>query len=201
MPATPLLYTQASGEALPRKRFTRTEVDRLLNTGIFAGQRYELIDGDLVDKMGQNPPHAYAIQLALRWLVGFIDSGRIRVQLPMEAGGEDRERSVPEPDLAVVTGPETPFQHRHPRGDELLLAIEVADTSAAVDLSRKAVLYANAGVPEYWVLDLPRRALVVHTQPDGSQYRRIQIYAEDDLVSFGSRPEKVQVSALLPEPA
>lgn len=199
MPATPLLHAQVPSEALPRKRFTRTEVERLLATGIFDGRRYELIDGDLVDKMGQNPPHAYAIQLALRWLASFLEAGRIRVQLPMEASGEDREHSVPEPDLAVIAGQETDYQHRHPRGDELLLAVEVADSSAAFDLSRKAELYANSGVPEYWVLDLPRRQMVVHSQPQGSQYRRIQMYAEDDAVTFPALSKKIRVTALLPE--
>ena len=197
--ATSLFHTQVSSEALPRKRFTRTEVDRLLETGIFEGRRYELIDGDLIDKMGQNPPHAYAIRLVLDWLASFLGTSQIQVQLPMEAGGEDRETSVPEPDLAVIAGHQSDYQRRHPRGDELLLAIEVADSSVAFDLSRKAALYANSGIPEYWVLDLPGRMLVVHSQPDGSQYRRIQMYAEDDLVSFGSHPERVRVAALLPE--
>lgn len=197
--ATSLFHTPVSSEALPRKRFTRTEVDALLETGIFDGRRYELIDGDLVDKMGQKPPHAYAIQMALRWLASFLDAGQIRVQLPMEAGGQDRETSVPEPDLAVLAAIKPDFQHRHPRGDELLLVIEVADSSAAFDLSRKAALYANSGVPEYWVLDLPRRMLVVHTQPDGSLYRHIQMYSGDDLVSFGSHARKISVAELLPE--
>jgi Uma2 family endonuclease len=199
MPATPLLHAQVPSEALPRKRFTRTEVERLIETGIFDGRRYELIDGDLVDKMGQKPPHAYTIQLVLDWLASFLGTGQIRVQLPIEAAGEDREHSVPEPDLAVIAGPKTDYQYRHPRGDGLLLAVEVADSSVAFDLSRKAELYANSGVPEYWVLDLPRRQLVAHSQPQGSQYRRIQMYAEEDLVSFPARAEQIRVAALLPE--
>src|SRR5579862_2503414 len=101
MPATPLLPSEVSSEA-PRKRFTRAEVECLIDTGFFVGQRYELIDGDLIDKMGQKPPHAFTIGRVLHCLANFVDTGRIQIQLPIETAGEDRERSVPEPDLAVL---------------------------------------------------------------------------------------------------
>jgi Uma2 family endonuclease len=185
-------------EALPRKRFTRDEVERLRESGFFEGHRYELLDGDLIDKMGQNPPHAYAIRLALVWLASIFKASRILVQLPIEASVADRKRSLPEPDLAVLAqaGPE--LSKRHPHGDELLLAIEVADSTAAFDLSRKAVLYAAAGVPEYWVLDLSRRILVVHRQPSPAGYRLIQLFTETDTVSLENRTEMVRVGELLP---
>jgi Uma2 family endonuclease len=193
MSATPLLPSFET-----RKRFTREEVDRLTETGFFEGFRYELIDGDLIDKMGQNPPHAHSIQLALRWLASIFGTDRIRVQLPMEASPADRERSLPEPDLAVVAEDKPEFAKRHPGGDELLLAIEVAYTSVTFDLSRKAVLYAAAGVPEYWVLDLTRRILVVHRQPSPAGYRLSQWFTESDMVSLEDRAETVRVSELMP---
>ena len=199
MPAEALFTPPMLSEAQPRKRFTCQEVERLLNTGVFDGQRFELIDGDLVDKMGQKPPHAIGIQLVHDWLITFLRL--VRVQLPMEAAGKDRERSVPEPDLAVLLEMKAEHLHRHPRGNELLLTVEVADSSAAFDLSRKAVLYAAAGVPEYWVLDLNRRMLVVHRQPDGSQYRLIQMFSEDQVVSLEGRSETVKVGELLPPSA
>lgn len=198
MPATPLLPPEVSSEALPRKRFTRAEVECLLDTGFFVGQRYELIDGDLIDKMGQRPPHASTIGLVQHWLLSFLEDDRVRVQLPIETAGADRERSVPEPDLAVLRELKPEYQQRHPRGDELLLAVEVADTSAAFDLSRKAILYARAGVPEYWVVDLVRRMLVVHRQPDGTQYRHIRMHSEDERVSMEGRGESVLVKDILP---
>jgi Uma2 family endonuclease len=198
MSLAPLLDLKLFDEGPPRKRFTRQEVERLTETGLFDGQRYELIDGDLIDKMGQNPAHAFAISLVLDWLASFLGISRIRVQLPIEAAGEDRERSAPEPDLAVLVERKAEHQERQPRGDELVLVVEVADTSRSFDLSRKAILYASSGIPEYWVLDLVRRLLVVHRQPDGTQYRIIHIYSEDDFVSMEGRDEKVQVGNLLP---
>jgi len=183
---------------LPRKQFTREEVGRLLEAGFFAGERYELIDGDLIDKMGQNPPHAFVIGLVLKWLASFIEIGRIRVQLSMEASTEDRERSLPEPDFAVLVEDKLEYQRRHPRGDELVLVVEVSDTTVAFDLSRKAVLYARAGVPEYWVLDLVRRVLVAHRQSDGNQYKVSQMYSEHETISMEGRSEAVKVQDLLP---
>jgi Uma2 family endonuclease len=198
MSAAPLLPYNNAIEALPRKRFTRDEVDRLTELGFFDGCRYELIDGELIDKMGQNPPHASAIRLVLAWLTRVFPGDRILVQLPMEASPADRKRSLPEPDLAVLAENKPEFGKRHPRGDELLLAIEVADTSAAFDLSRKAVLYAAAGVPEYWVLDLSRRILVVQRQPSADGYRLSEWFTENDTVSLVNRTEAVRVGELMP---
>jgi len=168
-------------------------------SGLFDGQRYELIDGDLIDKMGQKPRHSSAIQLLLDWLATFLRGGLIRVQLPIEAAGEDREWSEPEPDIAILVELIAEHDERHPRGDELLLAVEVADSSVSFDLTRKAILYARSGVREYWVLDLIRRMLVVHRQPDGTQYRHIHMYSEDEIVSIEGQEEKVLVRNLLPK--
>src|SRR5882724_11601926 len=197
MSAANLLPFPGPLEALPRKRFTREEVDIMTRAGIFEGQRWELIDGELIDKMGQNPPHAFAIRLIHAWLVGFLGGAWVQMQLPIEASRGDRERSLPEPDIAVAE-PKGEFKKRHPRGDEVLLVVEVSYTSVAFDLSRKAVLYAGAGVREYWVLDLVRRMLVVHRQPDGSTYRLIQLFSEDDTVSMEGRRETIRVSEILP---
>jgi Uma2 family endonuclease len=185
-------------EALPRKRFTREEFDRLIESGFFEGQRYELIDGELIDKMGQNPPHALSIRLALAWLGSVFKLSLIQVQIPIEASPADRGCSLPEPDLSVLAEDKPEFARRFPRGDELLLAIEIADSSAGFDLSRKAVLYAAAGVPEYWVLDLQRRRLVVHREPSEADYRLTRLFSESDTVTLENRTETVRVSDLLP---
>jgi len=188
-----------AAEGLPRKRFTRRDVECLADLGLLDGQRYELIDGDLLDKMGQKPPHATGIQLLLATLVRFLDAVLIRIQLPIEAAGADQEYSLPEPDVAVLAEFKPDFHKRHPRGDELRLVVEVSDTTAAFDLSRKAALYAAALVPEYWVLDLVRRILVVHRHPDGSTYRLMQLFSEADTVSLENSSDLIRVSEILPD--
>src|SRR4051794_36394872 len=86
---------------LRRKRFTRMEVNRMLKSGIFDGQRFELIDGELIDKMGQGPRHANAIHLMMVFLAKAFGIERLRVQVPIETGPRDRKWSQPEPDLVV----------------------------------------------------------------------------------------------------
>src|SRR5438445_220248 len=102
MSAALVLPLETGHESLPRKRFTREDLDRLMEAGVFEGQRYELIGGDLIDKMGQNPPHAKAIRVLAAIFVRIFDALLIRVQQPMEAARSDRERSLPEPDVAIM---------------------------------------------------------------------------------------------------
>src|SRR6266436_6727361 len=116
MSAASLPPFPTTAEALPRKRFTRDEVERYVEAGFFDGQRFEIIDGDLLDKMGQKPPHAMGIRLIQAWLtkmgqnppnamgIGLtrvclqriLGGDRVQSQLPIETAGADRERSLPE---------------------------------------------------------------------------------------------------------
>ena len=185
--------------APPRKRFTVQEVQQMLDAGLFAGQRFELIDGDLIDKMGQKPPHAHAIRLVFAWLVKILEPGRIQMQLPIQAGGPDRKWSLPEPDLAVLPEQQDDYRHRHPRGDEVLLVVEVSDTTVRYDQTGKRDLYARAGVREYWVLDLGGRQLTINRTPLNGKYSQIQTFAEQDEVCPELHPSgTVKVASLLP---
>jgi Uma2 family endonuclease len=181
-----------------RKRFTRDEAHRMAELGLVSG-RYELVDGDLIDKMGQNPPHAYTFSRLQTWLLTVFEANQVRLQLPIEVAPQDQRRSEPEPDIAVVAEDRPQYEARHPRGDELLIVIEIADSSAAFDLTVKAGLYARAGVPEYWVLDLNRRTLFLHRQIEQSTYRDIKALSDKECASLACRPDqKILVSKLLP---
>jgi Uma2 family endonuclease len=182
-----------------RKRFTRSEVARLSDAGVFEGQRYELTEGDLIDKMGQNPPHAGTFLLVRNWLFAIFGLLAVRCQSPIEVASEDRERNEPEPDFTVLADPTMDPFARHPRGDELLLLIEISDTTARFDRTVKSALYARASVREYWVVDLRTRALYVHRHASGDVYRQVTRLAEDETVAPHSRPDAVvKVSELLP---
>jgi Uma2 family endonuclease len=186
-----------SSEAPPcRKRFTRDEVERMLDLGLFEDQRCELIDGDLIDKMGQNPPHAAAIQLVSDRFKNLFGDGRVRVQAPIEVAAADKRSNWPEPDVAVLVQPSPEYKRRHPRGDELLVAVEVADTTVRYDSVKKRDLYARAGVPEYWVVAVASRALVVHRTLVQGQYQQVLLFSETDQVNLG--PHSIPVGSLLP---
>jgi Uma2 family endonuclease len=194
-----ILPVSPAADSLRRKRFRRSEFDRMQELGLFDGQRCELIDGELIDKMGQNPPHAYAIQRLFSWLIGLFGPDRLRIQSPVEVRSGDSDWSLPEPDVAVLAETSGEYGKRHPRGDELLLVVEVADWSLRQDLTTKRDLYARASVAEYWVLDLQSSRLIVHRNPEQGEYRETAILNEGDRVSFANHPEQtVAVRDLLP---
>lgn len=136
----------------------REEYDRLVESGAFAGEHVQRVEGGVIEESPQGPEHADAVERLTTFFVTCLsDVAAVRVQLPFAAG----EASEPEPDPAVV-----PLER--PRGEHpasALLVVEVAAESLALDLGAKARVYARAGVPDYWVIDLGRRTLTVHRRP------------------------------------
>jgi Uma2 family endonuclease len=140
-------------------RWTRDEYYRLAETGVLRDRRVQLIEGEIIEMAPQRNEHAVAIELshdALR--TAFPTGYRIRIQSPLALSAT----SEPEPDLAVVQG--QPRQSTgHPQ--TAVLVLEVADTTLRLDRIRKAPLYAEAGVMDYWILNLVDRCLEVRRKP------------------------------------
>jgi Uma2 family endonuclease len=185
-----------SAAALPRKRFTRDEVDQMTALGLFADQRLELIEGDLINKMGQHPPHTAGLQYLLELLAEIFGLRRVRSQLPMEVALEDRRYNFPEPDLAVIAEMTFPIGERHPAGGDTLVVVEVADSTLRGDLTIKRDLYARAGVPEYWVLNVKDRKLVVHREPRDGKNTTIETLGSSESVSIAGH--SLRVADMLP---
>jgi Uma2 family endonuclease len=183
-------------DALVRKRFTRDEYQQMLDSGIFAGQRLELIDGELIDKMGQNPPHAATLRQVLLLLAEIFGLNLVLGQSPVEVATRDSKSNFPEPDLSVLREWKQDFFVRHPRGDELLLAVEIADSTLASDTTTKLGLYARAGVPEYWVVDLNGRCVIVHRALVSGVYTKVLTLSEAESVELNGH--SVAVARLLP---
>jgi Uma2 family endonuclease len=152
----------------------RAEYDVLVEQGAFEpDERIQLLDGELVVMSPQNAPHAGIVEaLNERLMPALAGTARVRVQLPFAAGDE----SEPEPDLAVVPIDEP--RGRHP--ERALLVIEVAETTLRLDLVRKARIYAAAGVPEYWVIDVAGDIVHVHTDPTADGYATVIRHGEDE---------------------
>jgi Uma2 family endonuclease len=196
MPAA--VQSSAAESDVRRIRFSRNDVERMLDAGLLNDRRFELIEGELIDKMGQNPPHIYVLRVIQAWLASLFGE-RLQVQSALEAAHSDREFSLPEPDLCVLAESKPEYRQRLVRGDETLLVVEVADTSLRQDTTVKRDLYARAGVPEYWVVSIPNRELIVYRNLNSGRYREVLKLSEDAAVSMVSRPEiSVQVALLLP---
>ncbi len=186
----------------PRRRlFTRLEYERAAEIGLFGPEeRLELIEGEIVQKVTIKPPHSASTDLALEFARAALPAAYVRCQQPLAIN----DMSEPEPDVAVVSGTVRDYVQAHPT--TAILVIEVADTTLAQDRTTKAGLYAKAGIPEYWIVNLVDRLLEVHRdpaamseQPLGYSYRSITRHTETEAVAPLAAPHApVRVSDLLP---
>jgi Uma2 family endonuclease len=144
------------------RRWTRAEYDRLIELGAFQpGERLELIDGFLVVREPQGARHSTGIRRALAALRRALGPDwQIDSQLPLALDAA----SEPEPDVSVVAGDANSYRDAHP--SRPLLVVEVADTSYRIDHDFKTSLYARAGVPECWIVDVARSVVEVHRHPE-----------------------------------
>ena len=162
-----------SAPAIPIHKLDLDTYGRMVASGALDGQPVELLDGLLVDVSPHGPEHAHVIMRLTRFLAPA--AAWLRVQLPLEVPPD----SAPEPDLALV---EEDLADRHPRS--ALLVVEVSVSSHAVDTSVKAALYARAEVPIYWLVDVPARTVIVHSDPvDGAYRTAIKCQAGDRLAA------------------
>lgn len=187
----------------PRRGWTGEEFDRLAGTGFFGPEeRLELVNGEIITKMTQNSPHATALTLAQEALRLIFPASRfvMRNQMPLALGKRDR----PEPDIAVVAGSARDYAKAHPK--TALLVVEISDSTLLFDQTEKLGVYARAGVPEYWIVNLPERVLEVYRQPEpmadgpfGYGYRQVQRLAESNIVSpLTAEDSVITVADLLP---
>jgi Uma2 family endonuclease len=142
------------------KRWTKQEYNDLVAMGGLRGQRVYLFRGELIEMSPQYHPHAYAVgelDDELHLVFGIRKGFKVRMQLPFEVPGE----SMPEPDGLVCTEAQN---RRFPHPNEAALVVEVADSSLALDRD-KALDYAAARVPEYWIIDVNRRQVEVYRNP------------------------------------
>jgi Uma2 family endonuclease len=181
-----------------RIRWTRRQCEAIRDADVLTG-RYELIDGEIVSKVGQSPPHRIGVVLVREWLSRVFGGLHVQVQATIDVAAADPDHNEPEPDAAVTAQPATAYVQQHPGPEDLLLIVEVADSSLTYDRGLKALLYARAGIGEYWVVDLVGRALYVHRGPGVDGYLEITWYASDERVAPLVRPgASTLVADLLP---
>jgi Uma2 family endonuclease len=180
-------------------KFTRKQFHALLSAGILSPpEHYELIEGIIYEKMAQNPPHRIGINRLGNWLRRVFDPACVQEQATILTGRRTI-KSEPDPDFALTKEPTENYATRNPGPEDLLLVVEVSDKTLKRDLGDKAVLYAKAGIPEYWVLDVMGRRLRIHREPGAEYYLDVVDYREPALVSTLAEPEAlVAVADLLP---
>ena len=177
---------------LPRRKFTREEYYRMAEAGILREEeRTELIEGEIVTIPPASPEHAAQTMALYERVRGLFGRGyHVRVQSPLAFG-----ESEPMPDLAVVKGKPADYKHAHPT--HAVLVIEVAHSSLPYDRTVKTSLYAKAGIPEYWIVDIEHRQLEVYREPIespdsafGYTYRVRMLLQPSDTIAPLARPNR-----------
>jgi Uma2 family endonuclease len=172
----------------PRKRWTRAECAALEASGFLDYESLELVEGELISKMGKKRLHVDTFTLMHEWLVHVFGFRSVNVEAPIDVAPEDDPTNEPVPDLIVLPEGRSRFTS-NPRAQDLRLVVEIADTSLNFDLRVKAALYARAGVREYWVMDIIGRRLLVHRNPRAGRYTDVVAYGEHESVSPLTAPE------------
>jgi Uma2 family endonuclease len=184
------------------RRFSVAEYHKLIEIGMLTeDDNLELIEGYLVHKLRRTPPHDATIQLTMKTLLCNLPSGwdlRVLSAITLTT-------SEPEPDGAIVRGDARTYSSHHPGPAEVGLVIEVADTTLTGDRIDKGRIYAEAGIPCYWIINLVDRQIEVYTAPSGASAapvyaQRQDFHAADDVTLSldGATVATIPVADLLP---
>ncbi len=191
-------------EAKPRsamefdvRRFTPAEFLALVEVGILtSSDRVELLDGVIIEMAPIGDPHAGTVDVYTEMLPSGVDQGTLlRVQGPLALD----ERSRLYPDLMLLRRRADYYRSRPPAPEDVLLLVEVADSSVDYDRNEKLPRYAQAGIPEIWITVLPEGIIETHTEPSGGRYTHTRIFAPGDTISPACFPDiALSVDEILP---
>ena len=174
-----------------RKLFSVREYEELIATGFFTGKkRVELIEGELIEKMTQGDPHIGCINRLNRIFMRSLgDDFIVSVQNAIVVN----PYSAPEPDVAILRFREDFYASGKAKPEDVLLVVEVSDSTARFDRQTKMPLYARAGIEEAWLVNLPRKALEVYRSPANGKYEVVQKLSKNEIIAPLNFP-KLQVS-------
>lgn len=177
--------------------FTTNEYEKMAEAGILdEDERVELIAGRILQMSPKGLGHAVASDRANRCLLTRL-GGRaiVRNQNPIRLD----DASEPEPDLVLAEPHEKEYADHHPTAAEVLLVLEVADSSLAYDRNAKSTLYSRAGIPQFLILNLKAREIEDYRDPEPDGYRTKETYRSDENFALLAFPDvSISVAELLP---
>ena len=188
---------QTTESPLQLRLWTVDEYHRMAEAGIFEpSERVELLEGKIICILTKGISHRSAVGRTNKLLQNRLgNQAWIAVQDPVKLN----ERSEPEPDIAVVKIDPLDYADHHPTPTEIYLIIEVADSSLKLDTEIKAKAYSQAGIKDYWVLDVVKRELIVFRNPTTEGYQNRETITEHQNISPLDFPDlEIVVSQMLP---
>jgi len=185
------------GEQLTRRRFTVEEYHRMGEAGILPeDSRIELVTGDIVVREPIGSRHAGTVNRLNRlWTSRLAERAVVQVHNPIELPKEDSE---PQPDVTLLRPRADFYATAHPLADDVLLLIEVADSTLAVDRRVRMPLYARAAIREAWILDLTADRVEVYRAPTARGYQQVVTFERGQCLSPEAFPDlTIHVADLL----
>jgi Uma2 family endonuclease len=165
---------------------------RMIEAGILRDRPVELLQGEIVEMSPETPLHYTTAKQGAKYLEEVLTGvADVRLNGPITLAD-----SEPEPDIAVVRLSATTYSQRHPTPADIFWVIEVARSSLKQDLEAKAAIYANALIPEYWVVDLAGGQVIVFRHPEGGRYQEQQQLAQGTLTPLAFPDRMIAIARL-----
>ncbi|MGI8543748.1 MAG: Uma2 family endonuclease [Aridibacter sp.] len=183
---------------LERKTFTSDEVHQMMEIGILPEESgWELINGEIIHRMIIGSRHAETVikfSKLLEKLIG--DESLVSTQNPIEIS----QKNESEPDIAILKMRDDFYMETHPKPSDVLLVIEISFSTIDFDRETKKRIYAEAGIVEYWLVNLEENTLEIYSNPKGANYFEMKFYERGDIVySKHIEKLKLKVSDIIPE--
>lgn len=180
-----------------RRKFSVSEYYAMAEAGILTDRdRVELLDGEIVVMAPIGNRHAFCVDWLTRfWILALAERAIVRIQNPVRLDNS----SEPEPDVTLLAWRDDFYASAHPGPQDVLLLIEVSDSTVGFDRGQKLPLYARAGIPEVWIVNLQDRRVEVYTEPDGDGYGSTSHYVPGESVAPARFPDvALEVERIFP---
>lgn len=174
-------------------RWTVADYHHMISTGLLAGRRVELINGQIVDMAPELPIHRATYRRGVKYLEALLGDKAVVFSAAPVTLPNDGE---PEPDIAIVQPPESRYDSQHPGPTDIYWLIEVSNSTLAYDLGEKANFYAQDNIQDYWVVDIAGKQLWVHRQPNQGTYTSVEKFISGTLTPVTMPSINVQIERL-----
>ena len=173
--------------AITKRRFSVKEYYLMADAGILSPRdRVELIDGEIVQMAAMGSYHAGCVNTLNR---AFMETLGRRVVVSVQNPVRLSERSEPQPDIALLRPRADLYTESHPRPDDVMLIVEVSHSTVEYDRDVKTPLYAEAGIPELWLVNLDEDFIDGLSDPDGAGYRTLRRYVRGERIAPALLPD------------
>jgi Uma2 family endonuclease len=180
---------------LTTAKWSIEDYHRMIASGILAGRQVELLSGEIIEMSPEGESHAYCSDEAGEYLIYLLgNKAKVRQAKPITLPDSNSE---PEPDIAIAQRLGQNYREHHPYPENIFWLIEYSDSSLTKDLEVKTKIYAAAGIPEYWVINLRTMQLIIFREPTAEGYQSQEILTQGSITSLAFPEITVSIPKLL----